>query len=63
MLYPPLEEMLKLVEGNKYLLVAVVTKLAHKLEQEESLRSGTSLSEALELIAQNKISIAEEATI
>lgn len=63
MLYPPLEEMLKLVKGNKYLLVVVTTKLAHKLEQTESLRINTSLSEALELVAQNRVNIVEEATI
>jgi len=51
MLYPELESLLKLTDGNKYKLVILVAKMAALLEDEENFTlQGKPLALALEIL-------------
>ena len=59
MINPSLEEMLKDMSNNKYKLVVIAAKLAHRLAKEEELQISKPLSEAFRKIGKGEVVIEE----
>ncbi|MCX5974717.1 MAG: DNA-directed RNA polymerase subunit omega [Coprothermobacterota bacterium] len=59
MINPSLEEMLKDMSNNKYKLVVIASKLAHRIAKEEDLKISKPLSEAFRQIGKGEVEIEE----
>jgi len=59
MISPSLEVMLKDMSNNKYKLVVIAAKLAHRMAKEEELKISKPLSEAFRKIGKGEVVIDE----